>query len=80
MQTFLREDLGVAEVIGHVVKMLQLDNWKLIENHFTRNLSNARKFRITMRYLPRDFALISARIFTNVLQVVFYVFFFKTEG
>jgi len=37
--------LGVAElhVIGHVLKMLQFENWNLIENRFSGNTSNGTK-------------------------------------
>lgn len=72
--------LGVAEVTEHVAKMLQLENWNLIENRFTRNISNARKFKITTRYLPWDFASISGKIFKTFLQVPFDVFFLQNRG
>jgi hypothetical protein len=34
---------GVAESVGHAHKMLQFENWSLIENCYTRNTSNAIK-------------------------------------
>lgn len=35
--------LGVPESIGHVPKMLQFENWNLIEHCFTGNTSNTTK-------------------------------------
>jgi len=52
--------LGLQNQWGEVPKMLHFKNWKLIENRFLRNTSDAINLEITMRYLFREFALISA--------------------
>lgn len=59
-----------CRIMWHVTKMLQFENWNLIENRFTRNTSNWSQSR---RYLSREVAFFSAIIFTTFFH--FFLFF-----
>ena len=43
--------LGVAESMGHALKMLQFENWNLIENCYTINTSNVTTILVRKNYL-----------------------------
>ena len=57
--------LRVADSMGFAHKILQFENWNLIENYCTRNTSNA-SVEISMRVLSRVFAFFIILCLTNI--------------